>query len=180
MVRRDSHAGVPDSNHHGVWRGGPTFDGEPDLPALCRELRGVVEQVAEDLLQPEDVAFQVDRLGRKGEGEGLAACLEVVLARLDDPLDDRQEVDRLLVKGDPSLRYPGDVEEIVDQPRQALDLVAHDLPSPVERGGGHRRLPHDFHGIAEGSQGIAELVRQHGQESVLVPVGRQELLGALP
>ena len=56
----DPHPGVPDPHHRVAVL---AFDGEPDPAPGLRVLAGVLEQVAQHLLQPDAIALDVERLG---------------------------------------------------------------------------------------------------------------------
>ena len=76
------------------------------------------------------------------------------------------QVDGLLVDDELSARHAIDVEQVVDDAGQVLALpvdgLAHGLDQlVVDFPAGHER-----HGIANRSQGIAQLVCQHGDELV--------------
>src|SRR6266851_5222010 len=87
-------------------------------------------------------------------------------------------LDRPTVKVDSAARQLSDVEQIADHPRHVLELATHDVVGMADHVGGRGWLLQDLQGIAERGQGIAQLVRQHGQELVLAPIGRREVLDA--
>src|SRR6266545_5806777 len=96
ILRGDAYPVVLHPDHDQAGAAGVRVDSQPDLSAARRKLRRVVEQVAEDLLQPDHVGLQVDAPGGQRERQDLSALVDVVLARFDGPVHDRQEVDRLL------------------------------------------------------------------------------------
>ena len=83
MLGGDADAGVPHP-HDGL--AAFPLGGEPDVAAPLGVLGGVVEQVREHLRQPGRVGVQGDRLGRQGDGEFVAACLDERAAGLDGHL----------------------------------------------------------------------------------------------
>ena len=90
-----------------------------DPPARLGVLGGVVQQVAEDLLQPRRVGLQPDRRRRAGATVSVVAA---VVDRRPEPPRPRgrrpRPGPRLLAELDLAPADPGDVQQVVDQPGQ--------------------------------------------------------------
>ena len=75
---------------------------------------------------------------------------------------------------------PRDVEQVVEQPRHLLGLPADDAVAPGDLGIARLEMAQHVDGVADRRQRIAQLVRQGGDEVVLLLVGdAQDLLGLL-
>ena len=72
-----------------------------------------------------------------------------------------------------SLSDAGNVEQIVHQPHQMLQLPSDDVARPLH--GLRLATPEQFHRMNDGSERIAQLVAEHGQEFVLAPIGVGQL-----
>ena len=79
-------------------------------------------------------------------------------------------VEHFLAELDLALGDAGDVEQIIDDDAEVEDLAVDDLVTPgdVVLGVG---LAGDGDGIADGGEGIPQLVGEHGEEFVLVGIG---------
>src|SRR5262249_9317568 len=127
------------------------------------ELRRVREQVDEHLLQSCGVPLHADRGGGVGDGQPDATPLDDIADALHRSLDDVRQVYWLLAKDDSALRDTRDVQEVVDQPRDLINLPARDLqstgaPRLVEAG--------DRNGVAYRGERVAQLVAEHREEFV--------------
>ena len=115
------------------------LDLDVDPPSRRRVLRGVGQQVLDDLLEPRRI--RVDGAFAGGDQrQRVAAPVDERSRALDGA---RRRVARgdtaLASQADLSLGDPGHVEEVVDQSRQVLGLPARDLecafPGVTDRGG---------------------------------------------
>src|SRR5262249_41349072 len=104
---------------------------QPDVTVRRGELRGIAQQVAEDLLETKGIRLQDHRLGGKGQDELLLALLQVGPEGLDRSLHHPEEIDRLLAELDPTESDPGDVEELVDHARHGMSLAIHDVSHAI-------------------------------------------------
>ena len=158
---------------------------EPDLPPFAGVLHGVVQEVAEDLLQPRRVGVQEHRgLGRwERDGQIVALGRDQRLDALDGVGDERLRRDQLAAEHDLAPGDPRDVEQVVDEPGHVPDLPAHELDRPVEVSLAlvllGVPLAEHLECVIDGGQGVAQLVGEHRQELVLLAVGPGELLGPL-
>ena len=92
-------------------------------------------------------------------------------AGLDGQLDHVRQRDRFLLEVDLAAGDPRNIKQIVDHARHVLDLVFDHLGGPSEVGTVGPFQLHDLDGVADGRQGIAQFVGEHGQELVLALVG---------
>ncbi len=90
--------------------------GQPDATAILGVLGGVVEQVGEHLGQPHRVGLQVDRLGRQGDGEFVAAGLDERAAGFQGGLHHGGQFDPLLAEFQLVPGDAGHVEQVFEQP----------------------------------------------------------------
>ena len=93
--------------------------------------------------------------------------------------DDGREIHGSLLQIDLAAGDARDVHQVIDQPHHVTDLAIHDLV------GGHRGLARSGEAqqtqrVADGREGIAQLVRQRGEEPVLALVGLLALLEMRP
>jgi len=160
----------------------PALDGSAQadralrLGIACR----VVQQVAEHLRQACRVGVEHGGLGRQDHRQPVAGGGDVRAAGLERHVDHALERDALLAQREAAARDAADVEQVVDQARELVDLPVDHLAAP-----GHLwielvLLAEDGDGVADRRQRIAQLVREHGEEIVLAPLGfAQRLLGEL-
>jgi hypothetical protein len=128
------------------------------------------------LREAREIPFEVHGLSGQGHGQVMPAGLDHGATGLKGPLDDHRELDGRLLQRDLASGDPRDIEEIIDEagelPHLAIDRRARPLePRVLEL----QPLQH-LHRIADGCQGVAQLVGQHRQELVLVSVRLPECL----
>src|SRR5205823_1993191 len=100
---------------------------QPDPAADIGVLRGIVQQVREDLAEPGRIGEERDRFGGEIERDAVATLVDKRAHALDRALDNGAQEERLLAKLDLAARYARDVEQVVDQPSHVLDLPLDDL-----------------------------------------------------
>ena len=88
-------------------------------------------------------------------------------------------VEPFLPELDLSSRDPRHVEQVIDQPRQVIDLAVDDIHGPVELVLGVGERGH-LDGPIDRGQRIPQLMRQHCQEFVLAAVGVGQFFEPLP
>jgi hypothetical protein len=147
------------------------LDGERDPPTSFRELRGVAQQVGEDLREARRVSLEREGLVRKGDVEGQRPRLDRVPARLDRRLQDVGEQDPLAPELHAVARDARDVHQVVDEPLHEAHLPVDDVPCELELRSLRPPQAQDLDGVPDGSEGIPQLVGEGGQELVLAPVG---------
>ena len=76
---------------------------------------------------------------------------------------------------DARTRDARDVEQVIDQAREVIDLAFDYVDGGLGAFVGLRRALEKFRCSADGSQRIAQLVRQHGEELVLLAIGILQL-----
>ncbi len=95
------------------------------------------------------------------------------------PIDGLQ-IDVVLLELELSARDARNVEQVIEQQRHALHLARDDFAAPFALPLVRGVRIEDAHGVADGRERIAQLVRQRGQELVLAAVGlEQRTLGVL-
>jgi len=143
-----------------------------------RELDGVPEQVGDHLGDAGTVGVHRQRARGQPRLELDAAALEgrpVVLDGLPGELD---EIEPRPLQLDLVARDAGDVEQVVDHARELADLAVDDVPRPL-RGVGPRGVLDHVQAAADRRQRVAQLVRQHGDELALAPIGLAQLVDEL-
>ena len=111
----------------------------------------------------------------------MAAVRDQGPARLHGQFHHHLQLDRLLLEDHLASRDPGDVQQVIHHASHVLDLILDDLDRPLEVRAVEPFDLHDLHGVADRRQGIAQLVREHGEELVLPLVGLlEDLLHPLP
>src|SRR5262249_56131806 len=99
----------------------------------------------------------------------LARCAQGV----EGALHGLEEIEWPAVEPDLAGHDASHVEKIVDEATQVLDLATDDFARlPPGRSSRIVDAIEDVHGVADGPEGIAQLVAEHGEELVLESVGR--------
>ncbi len=146
------------------------------MAAWRGELAGVVQQVSEGLREPGDVGVDVNRRLRHRHGE---VVFELVAGRPGRGDREIEHFRQRHARG-PDLQLAGrdaaHVEQIVDEAPHHRHLPLDDGPGASLLVGGCPVGADDVRGGADRGQGIAELVREHGQELVFSPIGRAQRL----
>lgn len=112
------------------------------------------------MLQPDRIPVDRRRFG--GDRNGVLARLALLIE------GDLLEVDRLPIEHQLARGVLGNVQQVVEQPREVERLAPDDLLGAAELLGD---LGENGDGVADGAQWIADLVPQHGQELVLGAIG---------
>ncbi len=176
LGRPDSDAGVDDTNGDGA-----LLAAHLDANAAARlgVPRRVREEVREDLSEADGIAMKEDRILRQDDLEGVLPAEKERPRRLERALHDGGEGDSLGPQADLPVRDPGNVEEIVDEPDEMGHLPLDDHSRLRESGPILLSVPRarqDLRRVRDGGEGIAELVREGGQELVLPAIHVAELL----
>ena len=156
-------------------------DGHLDAAPRFGVFGGVVEQIGENLGEPRDVGLHEDGLLRQVQHETLPHLLKHRPACFDRALQDDRQIGPLLAELNRPARDARNVEQVVHQADHLFQLPLHRAARLV-----HGVLvvagdSDDFERIADGGQGISELVGERGQEFVLAAVGfLQDVLGPPP
>ena len=167
-VGSDADARIPHT-HHGFIAF--LLDAQPDATAFVGVLGGVVEQVHHHLFDAGRVGVQPDRFRRLRH---VSSCLRCsIRGRTDSTARSTTLLTStvLLVKPDPAGGDAGDFQQVIDQMRQLSHLTLNDGPRLLlDRVLASLLQTKEMHGIHDGSQRVAEFVRQHRQELVLAAV----------
>ena len=164
--------GTPDILHRG--------HRERYTPPLVSVLGSVVEEVPQDLHQPNRIGFEKDRFRWKLDRELLAALFDVIPLGLHGTGNDLRKLYGFELQPHLALGHPGGVEQIVDEPRHGPNLPIDDIVSlsyHVRAGFG---VMEDRGRGAEGSEGASQLMGQHVEEAILRAVGQTKLLDTAP
>jgi hypothetical protein len=149
---------------------------ETDSPTGRGVLRGVDQQVRDDLREPRQVAFEGNRLRRQIDRQRVARSIDDRLRDLDRTLDDRRKLQRFTPQMELAARHARDVEQVVEQVRHLRHLPIDDVAAPdhlrVALGGAAQHLDR----IADRRERVAQLVRERRDEVVLL----RDRLGAAP
>ncbi len=143
------------------------------LASRRRVLRGVAQQVLEHLPEPHRVARDRHRCARDADLEAMSAGVIDGAAHLRGDAHDARDVEALAFERDLPLRHPRHVEQIVDDSRHAPRLAGDDLQRTLRLGSRHLTLERG-NGVDDRRQRIAQLVSEHPEELVLLPVRRQQ------
>src|SRR5205809_1008038 len=81
---------------------------------------------------PGRVGVQVHGAGRQPDRQLVAPLLDQRPARLDGVVDDADQVGPLLSHVDLAAADPGDVQQVIDQPRHLLYLAVNDFADPLQ------------------------------------------------
>ena len=146
---------------------------------LEAELRGVDDQVRQRLRQAAAVAAHEQAFVRDVDLQRVAAGVQLVMALRDRLLDHALDRDLLAHERDLALGGAGDVDQLLDKVAHSAHLSFDDLAQPHEDGIGVLERAQDARGVGDGGQRVAQLVRQHGEELALPPLGQTQLLRAL-
>ena len=136
--------------------------------AVRRVLDRVREQVAEDLLQPDRIGVDHQRILRKGDRQLLAAGARHRRHRVRRFRDRLPHGEATLAQLDLAAADARDVEQLVDDPHHVAGLTLDD--GQLALGGAAIPL-HHLEGSHHRRERIAQLVPEHGEELVLAPVG---------
>ncbi len=139
------------------------FRGEHDPGLGVAVLGGVRQQVGQHLREARRIGVDHQAPGGNRDVQDLPLPLEDRARQLDGTAGDLGQFDPFLPKFDLPVRDPRDVEQVVDEPHQALDLSLDDVLLA-------RRLILEAHQLQrrqDRRQRIAQLVAEHGQELVL-------------
>ena len=132
-------------------------------------LAALVSRFETTWLEPRRVAVHAQAAPRHVDRQRVGALLEQRAGHLDRLRDHLGELDELGLQLDLAARDARDVEQVVDQPRQVVDLALDDGALALRA-----RLaaqPHQLQRRQDRRQRVAQLVAEHRQELVLRAVG---------
>ena len=151
-----------------------------DLAFRIGVLGGIGEEVADHLRQAQRIGLELHAPCRQVDGELMLFGIEQRTRGLDCDADDGLEIDVVLLELELASRDARHVEQVIEQQRHALHLAGNDLAPPFALPVVGRVRIEYAHGIADGREWIAQLMRQRGEEFVLAAVGlEQRALGVL-
>ena len=145
-------------------------DRQRDATARLHELRGVVQDVPDDLHQAGRIAVDAEQILRQVERERVAAGVDQRTSGLDSSGDDGIDQHPLPLQRNHPPRDARHVEQVVDETHQMLHLPLDDLARAHGLCLGQVPFPQQLNSRANGRQRIPELVSQNRQELVLVTV----------
>ncbi|MCY1204250.1 hypothetical protein D9M72_157740 [compost metagenome] len=138
-----------------------------DLPARGRISGGVVQQVAENLRQPHQVAAHRQRLLGQRQAQRVAVGVDLRPHRFDRGIERGAQLYQVLAQRDAALVEARDIEQLVDQPGQVVQLAPDDVARAEHVLARGRQLLQHVGGTAQRCERVAQLVGEHGQELVL-------------
>jgi hypothetical protein len=151
------------------------IDPHRDPSPRVGKLAGVVQEIAHHLRESRRITLNPNRLRRRRKLDGKAVALQQRSLILDLRAHDMNQVEPMPPKQHFALADAGYVQQVVYQPRQLLHLPIDDDACPLHAPGILLQSEY-LQGAADGSERVAQLVAEEGQELVLVPIGfRQEL-----
>ena len=112
-----------------------------------------------------------DRGGGQRQGQGHPGPIRVGAAGLDRLAADLAQVHVLRLQRDQAAGQPGDLQDVVDDPREAVDLAIHQLVQVGGEPGIARPSPQQVQAVADRRQGIAQLVGHQAEQLVLAARG---------
>src|SRR6185437_6412279 len=120
----------------------------------------------EYLPEPQRIAHDRDRSLTERDVELVLAALDCGAAGLDRALDDLREVDLTLVEQQLSARDAAHIEQLAHDALEVAALAVDCLTHRLEHRVTEPLLLHQHHGVADRSERIAQLVREHRDELV--------------
>ena len=167
QFRRNANARIANLDDDAIVR---DRRGERDLPAGLGILRGVVQEVRENLSEPDAIGFEHNRLGRQFDGEGQLRFLDVRAADVERGIEDVLQSDRFGIEAELAGCDARDFEQIVHEPDHLADLSFEAFALMGHRIGVVAAQADDFQGVEDGSEGVTQFVAERGEELVLAPV----------
>ena len=141
----------------------------PNVAAGRRVLVRVGEEIVQDLVQPVLIALDGERFRRQRPDQFLTSRLGVSRGGDHDLAEHVAQVQGLALHLHRAANDPRGVHEVVQEARHVRHLpVRHLAATDQERIGRFSRLPQVDVG-RDGRQRVAQFVRQHRQEIVLLP-----------
>ena len=135
-----------------------------DAPAARRVLERVGQKIVQDLLQAHGVALRGEARAGGPKRELDPVAHREGPMRLHAALDQLGQVDRHSDDGDLSQSQPGEIQEVVDQPRQQVGLPADHSALAGQRLG--ILVLHQLDRRQHRRQRVAQLVAEHRQETI--------------
>ena len=140
---------------------------DDDPSAFGRELRGIRDEVADDLLDAHRI--RADRQAARARGAPRSHAPRADhrrQARLGRRCDRRIEIERAHLEMDLAELQPRYVEQIVDEPRHVRHLTIDQVAGLDEARSSIIEALHDVDGVAHRRERIAQLVREHREKLV--------------
>src|ERR1700733_10314405 len=109
----------------------------------------------------------------------MATLIDDRLADFDGALNDCFKENRLSVQLDAATRYPGNIEHVVHEVHHCAPLPLNDAGGPVLLRDWDRFRREQISGGNQRCKWIAQLMAEHGQKFVFLPVGDRQLFGTL-
>ncbi len=147
-----------------------------DRAAVRCELDGVLDQVPDDLLEPRGVGIDVPALGSILGRELEPLAVDLAPTDLKRLFDQAMAVGHFPVERHLAADDPHDVEQVVDQPRLKVDVLADHLQVRTQLLGLVGSIQERGDGQENRVERRPELVAQHREEPALGLVGELGLL----
>ena len=158
------------------------------MAVSVRELGSVLQQVADHLCEACRVAVDEEQLARHRDLQLDALPAEDLSQVFAGAAHHPVELDALALQPDLAPRDARDVQQVVDESGHLLRLPVDHLTCTRRLLSGRRSPLEDVHAVPDRRERVPQLVREHGEEVVLAPVGvdesgigrAQRLLSLLP
>src|SRR5262249_55508180 len=148
-----------------------------NAPAILGIFGGVVEQVGERLSQTGGVSLNTHRMIRQRNRKCVAMSLDHRLAGFDRSSDDLGQVYRRLLQADFATADARNFQQVVNQSGHLMDLPHHHLLGLRHQLRIIAAQRENLDGVADWSEGVAQLMGQRRQELVLAAVGLPQRFG---
>ena len=172
-VGGDAVAIIANVNVH-LFRVGAHHRADGDVTALRSELDGIVDQVADHLLEPDWVGEHDDRRRGKLDRDLLLRRLDRRPQRVHRARHQLAKLDALGVELNLAMADARDVQQVVHHPADVAQLTIEHLVCPLRRLRVQVLRAHHLDDVGNGGERVAQLVGQHGDELVLALVGGAE------
>ena len=137
-----------------------------NLSAGRRELRGVVQEIGEDLRQPRAIGVQMHGTLGQRDVELMAGRIDRRPAGFDCVVEDRSEIHVLVAELNFVARDAANIEQVVNQPSQLLHLPPEYAGRFRSQGAVAGIAVEQFQGVSNRRERIAQLVRKRCKNSL--------------
>jgi hypothetical protein len=146
------------------------LESEPDVPTRVGVFGGVVQQVHHHLFQSRGIGVYPDRFGGERNGQVMLATLDQGLNRLHGKLHNTPQLQPFLVEPNLAGGNAGNLQEVIHETRQLTCLTLDDGAGLSADRVFTFLMTQQVYRVQDRSKGVAQFVREHGQELVLAVV----------
>src|SRR5262249_42390097 len=134
------------------------------VSAARRKLRSVLQEIPDHLSEPRRITVYEWMLRSDFHIEPNTVLNEEEAIIFDRPAHQRTEIEALALEENLAARDPRGIEQIVDEPRQLIDLPFDHHERALGLLAARSRTVQNVEAVADGRERIPELVRKHRQE----------------